>query len=261
MDNIANRLKQAGIENAAREADWIVRYNTGGMTVDEIVKRRIGGEPLQYLLGEWEFYGYPFKVGKGVLIPRPETELLVDLAKKHNPETVLDLCAGTGCVGIALAKETGCNVIAAEKSEAAITYLKTNISLNKVEGQVKVIQGDILDADTIKRLSTFDYRHIVINPPYLNQKEMQTLQKEVTHEPKIALYGGEDGFDFYRAFFALWKYMLKRSRLFACEVGDGQAEAVCRLMKDKGIPGLAKVEISTKKDFNGIKRIVHFCQN
>ncbi|MCL1789133.1 MAG: peptide chain release factor N(5)-glutamine methyltransferase [Oscillospiraceae bacterium] len=212
----------------------------------EIVRRRISGEPLQYLLGEWEFYGYPFKVGKGVLIPRPETELIVGLVKHYKPQTVLDLCAGTGCIGIALAKEIGCKVIAVEKSPEAIEYLKVNIKLNQVEQQVEIIKGDVLE---ITLTQPFDC--VLINPPYLSKKEMQNLQQEVTHEPETALYGGEDGLDFYRAFFGSWKNRLKKIRLFACEVGDSQAEKVCRLMEKTGLVPVVK------KDFNGIDRVVY----
>jgi release factor glutamine methyltransferase len=262
---IQEALRNGGIENAAQEAKWIAEYAVGRYNgseraapqLDEIVCRRINGEPLQYLLGEWEFYGYPFKVGKGVLIPRPETELLVDVARDAlfgsalfglgAPSTlVLDLCAGTGCVGISLAKKTGCNVIAVEKSPSAIKYLKKNIKLNKVENQVKIIKGNVLEI----KLLLYKADCILINPPYLSGKEMLSLQKEVTYEPKMALYGGKDGLDFYRKFFASWREAIAQTRLFACEVGDGQAEEVCRLMEGIGvIPAV-------KEDFNGIDRIV-----
>ena len=210
------------------------------------MRRRIVGEPLQYLLGEWEFYGYPFKVGKGVLIPRPETELLVDAAKQHNPRLVLDLCAGTGCVGVSLAKELGCNVIAVEKSPEACEYLKANIKLNKTEQKVTVINDDVLNMS-----ESFAADCILINPPYLSKEEMLALQKEVAYEPTLALYGGDDGLGFYRAFFKAWGTRLNRDNLFfATEVGDKQANEVCRLMKDIGLSP------ETIEDFNGIKRVV-----
>ena len=211
----------------------------------KLARRRANGEPLQYILGEWEFYGYPMKVGKGVLIPRPETELLVDLAKEYcvRNSVVFDLCAGTGCVGIAIAKETGCEVIAVEKSSEAIEYLQQNIVLNQVN--IKIIQADILQ-------NTYAADCILINPPYLSKSEMQELQKEVTHEPEMALYGGEDGLNFYRNFFTEWGNDIKRSRnLFACEVGDGQAQAVCEMMRGIGL------NPQIKKDYNGIDRVVY----
>jgi len=170
------------------------------------------------LLGEWEFYGYPFKVGAGVLIPRPETERLVDLAREHctRADLVLDLCAGTGCVGIAVAREIGCRVIAVEKSPLAIEYLRQNIALNKVEALVEAVQADVLEF-------THEADAVLINPPYLSVSEMQSLQREVRHEPEMALFGGgEDGLAFFRAFCERWQQILQNTRLFAYELGGGK---------------------------------------
>jgi release factor glutamine methyltransferase len=193
------------------------------------------------------------KVGEGVLIPRPETELLVQLTINNlqctiNEALILDLCAGTGCVGIALAKEIGCNVIAVEKSSEAIEYLKQNVKLNNVESQVEIVKADILE----EQLSIVNCQFfIVINPPYLSKSEMQSLQKEVTHEPESALFGGEDGLEFYRRFFERWSEMLNQACLFACEVGDGQARAVSEMLEKIGLSP------QIKKDYNGIDRIVY----
>jgi len=242
------------IENAVQEAKWLEKYGKGDLT--KLARRRASGEPLQYILGEWEFYGYPFKVGKGVLIPRPETELLVDLAKEYcvRNSVVFDLCAGSGCVGIALAKETGCKVIAVEKSSEAIEYLKQNIILNKVEKQVEIVQGDVLDLEVYQSLCAMNADWILINPPYLSKSEMQELQKEVTHEPESALFGGYDGLEFYRKFFKEWGWLADGNN-FATEVGDGQAEAVCEMMREIGVNPLIK------KDYNGIDRVVYSIQN
>jgi release factor glutamine methyltransferase len=239
-------LRQGGIENAAIEAQWITEY--GENNLEQLAQRRIAGEPLQYLLGEWEFYGYPMKVGKGVLIPRPETELLVDLAKQHNPQLVLDLCAGTGCVGIALARETGCKIIAVENSRQAIKYLKANIALNNVENLVEVVHADIFDY----QLPIINCQlSIVINPPYLSRLDMESLQTEVSHEPYEALFGGNDGLNFYRKFFNVWGDRLKQAKLAACEVGDSQAQAVSRLMEKIGLnPQIIK-------DYNSIERVIY----
>ncbi|MCL2077284.1 MAG: peptide chain release factor N(5)-glutamine methyltransferase [Oscillospiraceae bacterium] len=232
-----------------QETKWLNEFaKKSGQNFDALIKRRENGEPLQYILGEWEFYGYNFKVGKGVLIPRPETELLVDLAKEHcdRRTIVVDLCAGTGCVGIALAKEIKCKVIAVEKSEEAIYYLKQNIELNDVSDKVEIIQGDVLK----QTRSLIKNEVVLINSPYLSKQDMQNLQKEVTYEPKMALYGGDDGLDFYRQFFSVWKY-LQYASLFACEVGDGQAEAVCKLMIKIGL------NPKIKKDYSGIERVIY----
>ncbi|MDR2559672.1 MAG: peptide chain release factor N(5)-glutamine methyltransferase [Oscillospiraceae bacterium] len=242
------------------EEKWLREYaEKSGESLEKLIRRREAGEPLQYILGEWEFYGYNFKVGKGVLIPRPETEFLVDLAKEYcvRGAPVFDLCAGSGCVGIAIAKETHrSSVIAVEKSPRAIEYLKKNIALNKVEKQVHIIECNIFNRykirdqffQTLKKNCAL--ASIVMNPPYLSKSEMQSLQKEVTHEPEEALYGGgEDGLDFYRNFFDKWN--VKHNPLFACEVGDEQAAAVCEIMENKGLSP------KVLKDYSGIDRIVY----
>jgi len=261
IDKIEEILKSGGIENYRQEANWIVRFGNHPGTschpskegnYEEIARRRVSGEPLQYLLGEWEFYGYPFKVGRGVLIPRPETELLVDIVMQNSEcrmqkYLVYDLCAGSGCVGIALAKEIGCRVIAVEKSEEAIAYLKKNVALNGVGELVQIIQGDVLNPDFVEKQLRILHSAfcIVINPPYLSKAEMDSLQKEVRFEPEMALFGGEDGLDFYRELYRLWG---GRARLFACEVGDGQAEQVLEFMP---------VGSRVVRDFNGIDRVVY----
>jgi release factor glutamine methyltransferase len=258
-------LQEGGIENAISEARWIVKYGGrsgygegyGYSSLRNIAHRRVNGEPLQYLIGEWEFYGYPFNVGPGVLIPRPETELLVDLAKEHcaADSLVLDLCSGTGCVGISVAREVKCRVIAVENSPKAVVYLKENVGLNKVKGKVRVLLGDALNVCSI---STFlktgvSSPVILINAPYLSSREMSKLQKEVTFEPVEALYGGgEDGLDFYRRFFAEWSFTRQYNKnLLACEVGEGQAEAVCEMIERIG------GEPQIMKDSGGISRIVY----
>jgi len=224
--------------NREQELRWLKKYYKGD--INKALRRREAGEPLQYILGEWEFYGYPFKVGPGVLIPRPETELLVDLAKEYKPRLVLDLCAGTGCVGIALAKELRCKVIAVEKYDEAIGYLKQNIALNNVE--IEVVQDDVL------RMDLPEADCVLINPPYLSEADMNALQKEVTFEPREALYGGEDGLDFFREF--QWG-KVKQALLVACEAGDGQAEKVCELMRKIGL------NPKIKQDYNKLDRIVY----
>ena len=234
------------MEMNRNEQRWLREYaEKNNENLETLIKRRKNGEPLQYILGEWEFYGYNFKVGKGVLIPRPETEFLVDLAKEHKPNIVYDLCAGSGCVGIAVAKETRSKVTAVEKSSTAIEYLRHNIKLNNVE--IEIIQDDILNpAANYEKADC-----ILINPPYLTESEMNELQTEVTHEPEMALYGGEDGLDFYRGVFELWKGYLKQGGLFAVEVDCEQAREVAKLMKASGFSP------QIKKDYSGIERIIY----
>jgi len=225
------------------ELKWLREFaEKNNQDLETLLKRRESGEPLQYILGEWEFYGYNFKVGKGVLIPRPETEFLVDLAKEHKPKRVYDLCAGSGCVGIALSRETGCEVIAVEFFDEAIAYLKQNAT-----EKIKIIKDDVLKP-------AFDYEEadcILVNPPYLTKSEMNELQREVRHEPETALFGGDDGLDFYRGIFRIWGGALKQGGLFAVEVGGKQARQVAEIMESNGFSP------HIKKDYSGIERIVY----
>lgn len=213
----------------------------------KIAEKRAEGMPLQYIFGKWEFYGYEFFVGEGVLIPRSETELIVDIAveRLNKNSLVLDLCSGSGCIPVAVSKEVGCKAYAVELYDKAFSYLEKNIAHNNAN--VTAIQGDALIGTHFDNV-TFDA--IFSNPPYLTAEEMENLQREVKAEPSTALFGGEDGLDFYRILFNLWKPRLKKGGIFAVEVGDKQSEAVCDLMEQAG----CRAEII--KDLQGIGRVV-----
>ena len=213
----------------------------------EIAEKRAEGVPLQYIFGEWEFYGYPFYVGEGVLIPRPETELLVDIALKYcNKESkVLDLCSGTGCIPISINLKTGADCYAVELYDEAFGYLKRNIALNNAK--VTAIQADALDGSLFAGV-VFDA--IFSNPPYLTAAEMEELQKEVSYEPSTALFGGEDGLDFYRGIIALWSGRLIKGGIFAVEIGETQGEAVSAIMQQNGLSA------GIIKDYSGLDRVV-----
>lgn len=220
----------------------------------EIVRRRSEGYPLQYLLGEWEFYGYPFKVGKGVLIPRPDTETLVEhtLAACRQIENkypkIIDLCSGSGCIAVTLKKEIPeAEVFAVEISDEAIKYLKQNAELNNAD--ITIIQGDVLDEKLQQSLLDFDI--IVSNPPYLTGEEMQELQREVAFEPELALFGGNDGLGFYRRLTAIWKNSLKISGYLLYEFGMGQHSAVSEILAENGF-----TDITLQKDAAGIIRTI-----
>ena len=257
---IAAELEKAGVFDSAYEAGEIVREVCGAHPLQiteitaeqaeeirEIVKKRCEGVPLQYIFGKWEFYGYEFFVGEGVLIPRPETELLVDIAAENltKDSVMLDLCSGTGCIPISCAKETGCRAYAVELYDKAFSYLEKNIAHNNVN--VTAVKGDALDN---RHFEGVMFDAIFSNPPYLTGEEMRNLQKEVRHEPETALYGGEDGLDFYRQLFTLWKPKLKKGGIFAVEVGDSQGEKVKALMEEAGFTA----EIIP--DLQGIGRVV-----
>ncbi len=216
----------------------------------KMANSRISGRPLQYILGEWEFYGFPFEVGEGVLIPRQDTETLVDTVKGFlkKGSVCVDLCAGSGCIGIALARLTGCKVIGYELSLKALEYFKKNIEKNETETLVTAIQGDILSEKTAESCVMADL--ITVNPPYLSLSDMNNLQREVTFEPKEALYGGEDGLDYYRAILRLWTKKLKKGGILAVEAGVNQAEDVKRIFSEYGI------KANAAKDCQGIERVV-----
>ncbi len=194
------------------------------------VQRRCSGEPLQYILGEWEFYSLPFTVGKGVLIPRADTEILVDEALRLLEDVkypkVADLCAGSGCIGISLAKNRpDAKVTAVELSEEALPFLQQNIRRNQVDN-LTVLQADVLAG--VGSLTGLDL--IVSNPPYIPAGQLAGLSAEVQHEPAMALDGGEDGLVFYREITKRWTAALNKNGMMAFEVGIHQAEAVAGLM-------------------------------
>ncbi len=202
--------------------------------IRDLTEKRCSGYPLQYLLGQWEFFGCPIKVGEGVLIPRPDTETLVEqilgICREYRLESpvIADLCSGSGCIAIALKKHIpGAQVYAAEFSDAALGYLRQNAEMNDTD--IHIIRGDVLDEGFCRNFRDLDI--IVSNPPYLTAEEMKSLQTEVSHEPETALYGGTDGLDFYRKMTSLWKDSLRSGGWLAYEFGMGQHEAVKELLE------------------------------
>ena len=199
-----------------------------------LVERRSNGEPLQYILGKWEFMGLPFYVGEGVLIPRPETEMLVEFAldflkDKKNP-VVIDLCSGSGCIAISVAKHLpNAKVYAVEKSDLAFPYLKKNIWLNCVFN-VSAVHGDIFDRTL---LSDIKPDLILSNPPYIRSPEIASLQSEVRNEPSMALDGGEDGLVFYREIANGWLDRLGTGGAIAVECAEDQTEDIIRMFSKK----------------------------
>ena len=229
----------------------------------EAAEKRCSGIPLQYILGKWEFFGREFYVGEGVLIPRPDTEVLVEKVIEHfkksgndSPE-ICDLCSGSGCIAITLKKELPKAIVhAVELSSEAMPYLVKNIRLNSAD--VKVIKGDVLDGRLIENFSDpedfGEYRKIdaiVANPPYLTDKEMTELSREVKHEPEMALQGGIDGLKFYRVISALWKEILSDGGLIAFEIGWEQGGSVKEILEKSGYKNVA-----VYKDYAGNDRVV-----
>ncbi len=259
INELTVALKSNGFESARFEAKEIVQsvlkdtawnYEVTPeqvKAVEEMLQRRFNNEPLQYILGEWEFYGLPFKVGSGVLIPRQDTEVLVETVLpliQNGKSRVFDLCAGSGCIGITLAKLTDANVTLFEKSEQALSYLKENVRLNNVAATV--LQYDVLGKPYSGKADI-----IVSNPPYIKTKEVETLQAEVKHEPRMALDGGEDGLIFYRRIATDWYSSLEDGGYLVFEIGYDQGDAVTQIMQNAGYR-----EVRCKKDLGGNDRVV-----
>ncbi|MEG2079947.1 MAG: peptide chain release factor N(5)-glutamine methyltransferase [Oscillospiraceae bacterium] len=216
-----------------------------------MVQRRIDLEPLQYIIGEWDFMDLTFNVGKGVLIPRPETEILVDLAdellRQTSEKVVYDLCAGTGCVGLTIAKHNpNAKVYLFEKYENALRFTNENLDNLKLSN-AKVIKCDILDG-LLGDLQKPDI--IISNPPYIKSDEIKNLQIEVKNEPLTALDGGIDGLHFYKAIKEKWASLLKNDGILIFECGDGQSKDILSIFK-----GISKEE-KVIYDFNNIDRVV-----
>ena len=195
--------------------------------IDAAIAKRQSGVPLQHILGKWEFMGFEFLVNDSVLIPRPETELLVEyFADKLCADSlVYDLCAGSGCIGISLSRISGAKVLAFEKYPDAVAVLEENISLHPCE-----VTAVTLDITQKPSLSLEKADVIVSNPPYIESTLIPSLQKEVLHEPLTALDGGEDGLQFYRAIAENFIDCLKPSGWLGVEIGEGQAESVISVL-------------------------------
>jgi release factor glutamine methyltransferase len=220
----------------------------------ELLKRRGTFEPLQYIIGKVEFYGLEFVVNSSVLIPRPETELLVEAiiesVKTDKGINILDIGSGSGNITIALAKNIpNCKVIGIDISKEAIKISKRNAELNKVEKKVMFVNKDILNGIEIKE-KRFDI--VVSNPPYVSLGDFVSLDPELRlYEPKIALTDEGDGLSFYRKIVSLSRSLLNNSGKIFLEIGAGQSEAVKQLLIDSHFKNIV-----VKKDYSDIERII-----
>lgn len=215
------------------------------------IEKRISGEPLQYILGEWSFMGFDFKVGRGVLIPRDDTEVVVNLCidflKNRTDKKTVDLCSGSGAIAVALDKISAAKVTAVEIDETAFSYLETNVKENN--SSVKPVMADALEI--CETFADGELDLIVSNPPYIKSADIETLQKEVQLEPRLALDGGEDGCYFYREIVNRWSRKLKKGGALAFELGEGQADTVKALMTEQGFS-----DFKISLDFGGVQRAI-----
>ena len=223
--------------------------------VETNLQRLLNQEPIAYILGQWEFYGLPLHVTPDVLIPRDDTCAVADLAihqalfLEKDPR-ILDLCCGSGCIGLAVASRVkDAKVTLADISPKALSVAKENVALNKLSGRVRCVAADALKP-AFPFLGKYDM--IVSNPPYITGAEMKELPKSVAdYEPHLALYGGEDGLDFYRSIAKNFAPALKPGGYLAFEFGETQGDAVCAILEENGYTILER-----KKDFNDRERAV-----
>ena len=223
--------------------------------VEDGVRRLLNDEPLAYILGEWEFYGLKLFVSPDVLIPRDDTCAVAELAINRTlflekDPRILDLCCGSGCIGLAIASRVkDARVTLADISKEALAVAKKNIAQNKLGGRMSIFQ-----VDARKKAPNFlgKFDMIVSNPPYITGEEMKQLPRSVdAFEPHLALYGGEDGLDFYRAILANFTPALKPGGCVCFEFGMGQGDAVCRLLEENDYTVLER-----KRDYNDRERAV-----
>jgi release factor glutamine methyltransferase len=291
-------LSDAGIENPERDAEQMLSHYLGiervilyrdnpyisdemNAEIDALLRRRTGREPLQYILGCTEFHGLKIKVGPGVLIPRPETELLAEEAIKTisnfkmqntnfkiqisnnlqaagedkdssfilHPSSffILDLCTGSGCIALALAKEfPDARIYGTDMSADALGYARENAELNSIKN-ITILKGDLFEP-----LRDMQFDMIVSNPPYIPGNDIKSLQPEIREwEPVAALDGGEDGLDYYRKIVSGVGDYLKENGILMLEIGIGQSDSIRKMAEDEGFDN-----IQILKDYAGIDRIV-----
>ena len=270
--DIRQQLRKAGIEAATLEARELVCFGTGKSREDlardgglyaspelerqvrSLVDRHLAGEPVAYLIGEWEFYGLSLDISPDVLIPRPDTEVLAGQAIEYIQTLgecrVLDLCAGSGCIGLAVASQAPqARVVLGEYSDAALKVCRQNIRRNGLSGRVVPMQADAREKP---ERSLGEFQCIVSNPPYIPRADIETLDASVRdYEPHLALDGGEDGLDFYQTISGKWKDALAPGGRLYFEVGIGQADSVLRIMRGQGFG-----DIQIVKDLHDIPRVV-----
>lgn len=270
---LRNALRAAGVEAADVEARLIAAASSGKTTAqllrdmtlyttDDVEKRaanmlsrRLAGEPVAYITGVWEFRGLPMEVSPEVLIPRPDTEVLAGeaiafLEERRRDGRVLDLCSGTGCIGLAIADALPrTRVVLADISGEAIEISRRNAERNNLAARVGYM---LCDAKAAAPVMAGSFDLIVSNPPYIPSFEMLTLDASVRdYEPIWALDGGEDGLDFYRAILKNWLAVLRPGGALMFEVGEDEAEPVRELMLMSGLHDAACV-----RDTRGVERVV-----
>ena len=283
LKSVERRLKNSGVISAASEAEQLVRHFSGMSRLDfftgqktvtprtrksiqAALKTRLEGQPLSYILKEAEFFGLKFFVNEHTLIPRPETEILVEEALKFIPDhpplerrrmmamqptEILDLGTGCGCIAISLTMHrTDCRMTALDVSCEALKMARKNIKFNGLDKKVKLIKSNLFAAFGRDKKNLFDL--IISNPPYVPEEDFRTLSREVLSEPRLALDGGPQGLLILEAILDQAPYFLKDNGWLLMEIGDGQAKTLAKkILKENRFLNLRFV-----KDLNGVDRIL-----
>lgn len=246
---MVNRLKAAGVEDAELALRFLAE---DGCLCEATLNKLCEGVPVQYLVREWEFYGLPMKMRPGVLIARSDTEILVDTAidflKTRTAPVFADLGCGSGAITLAAMKHTGAQAYALDKNPEAVALTRENAARNRLHPTI--IHADLFGYESV--LPPVDA--ILSNPPYLDRKEMGELSTQVKNEPETALFGGEDGLDFYRYIAPHYRPCLKEGGALIFEIGYRQAKAVAEICECAGYH-----DIEIRKDYGGNDRVV-FCR-
>lgn len=263
LKDAIGKLADVGIESAKSDVLTLYSHVTGRSTASllfsldeditkdagygdfcDMLKRRTAREPLQYILVKWSFYGDEYKVSAACLIPRPETEDIVSLALNTMPSgaRVADLCCGSGCIGIAILRHSDSTVTAVDISADALAIAKDNAYALGVADRIEFILGDVTAPSTLPH----KYDVIVSNPPYIRRDVIPTLDPELAYEPVIALDGGVDGLDFYRAIIENYKDSLTSDGAFIFEIGYDQAEDLTATAEQNGFSADIRPDIEQR---------------
>ena len=264
-----------GVDSPRLSAEWLLCYVIGIKRIElytqfnkvvgqeqlsqlhELVKRAGTHEPIAYLTGKKEFYSLEFEITKDCLIPRPETELLVECAieflrTRNSEQFICDLCTGSGCVAIAIARNfADCRIVATDISDAALAIAEKNVAKHGLMNRIKLLQGDLFEP-VIAGLGPARFDLIVCNPPYVSEPDYEKLAPNVKDfEPKSALTAGQDGLDIIKKIIADANQHLKPTGTLMLEIGNEQGNAVCNLLETSGYFGTVKIE----KDYSNLDRV------